>query len=642
MIQEVIPINIISYTLLALVKICCKLVGNYSIAIILFTLLTKIILIPVSLYTHRNSLKMVSLMPALNRLQVKYYGDKDTIAEETQRLYKQKHYHPILSTIPMFIQLALLIGVIGAVRELLAGTESMLSVYPSQLGGISLLMPLAAGGSALLLGLAQNRFNPLQREQPKASQWMTNGLSIGISLMLGAFVPMGVGVYWIASNLLTIPQQLLFNAIMPPKKYVDYDALAESKAELDKLNALSAKVSPEDKRREKADYKRFFSIANKHLVFYSEKSGFYKYFADVIEYLLAHSNITIHYITSDPKDAIFQKAEEEPRIKPYYIGENRLITLMMKMDADLVVMTMPDLDNFHIKRSYVRKDIEYIYMFHWVTSTHMIIREGAFDHFDTVFCPGPCQMAELRRAEELYGTPQKNLVDAGYGLIETLERQYQQMEHREHDRPQVLIGPSWQPDNIMDSAIDRLLEQLAADGTYRVIVRPHPEYIKRFPQRMEAFQQRYRDKIGAAFELELDFSSNASVYESDLLITDWSNVGYEFAFATGKPVLFIDTPPKVTNPNYEKLGIPPLDLTLRDRVGKSLGLDELEKTRETAAFLLSHGVEYREEILRCRKEILPQYGHSGEIGGKYILSRLVKPKLTWQTEESPEKEGVTP
>ena len=43
---------------------------------------------------------------------------------------------------------------------------------------------------------------------------MINGLSIGVSLMLGAFVPMGVGIYWIASNLFTISQQLLFNAIM--------------------------------------------------------------------------------------------------------------------------------------------------------------------------------------------------------------------------------------------------------------------------------------------------------------------------------------------------------------------------------------------------------------------------------------------
>ncbi len=615
------------------------LTGNNLIAILLFTLLTKLLIFPVTLYTHYNSLKMVSLMPTLNRLQMKYYGDKDTIAEETQKLYKQKGYHPILSTIPMFIQLALLVGVIGAVRELLAGTESLLSVYPSQLGGISLLMPLAAGGSALLLGLAQNRFNPLQREQTRAGQWMTNGLSIAISLVLGAFVPMGVGIYWIASNLFTIPQQLLLNAIMPPKKYVDYDALKESKAELDKLNALSAKVSPEDKRREKADYKRFFSIANKHLVFYSEKSGFYKYFAGVIEYLLAHSNLTIHYITSDPKDAIFQKAERELRIKPYYIGENRLITLMMKMDADIVVMTMPDLNNFHIKRSYVRKDIEYIFMFHWITSTHMIIREGAFDHFDTVLCPGPYQVAELRKAEELYQTSPKNLIDAGYGLIEVLEQQYQQMEHHKHHSPQILIGPSWQPDNIMEGAIDWLLPQLT-NGDYQVIVRPHPEYIKRFPQKISDFQQRYTDKIGTVFELELDFSANASVYESDVLITDWSNVGYEFAFATGKPVLFIDTPPKITNPNYEKLGIPPLDLTLRDRVGKSLGMDQLERTAEIISCLLSHKGDYQEDILRCRQEILPQYGHSGEIGGKYILSRLVKPKLAWKEDEKAKEEAT--
>ena len=101
---------------------------------------------------------------------------------------------------------------------------------------------------------------------------------------------------------------------------------------------------------------------NKHLVFYSESSGFYKYYQGIIEWLLAHTNLTIHYITSDPEDQIFALAEKEDKIRAYYIGEKRLITLMMKMDADVVVMTMPDIENFHIKRSYIRKDIEYIYI----------------------------------------------------------------------------------------------------------------------------------------------------------------------------------------------------------------------------------------------------------------------------------------
>jgi len=90
----------ISLPLTALLGLCCSLSGGYVSAIILFTLLTKVILFPVSLWTQRNSLKMVALTPELNRLKLKFYGDKDTIAEETQKLY-WSHYHPLASTIPM-------------------------------------------------------------------------------------------------------------------------------------------------------------------------------------------------------------------------------------------------------------------------------------------------------------------------------------------------------------------------------------------------------------------------------------------------------------------------------------------------------------------------------------------------------------
>ena len=609
--------------LVELLVFCQRCFNSDLFAIVFFTLLTKLILFPVTLYTHHNSLKMVSLMPSLNHLQVKYYGDKDTIAEETQKLYKQKGYHPILSTIPMFIQLALLIGVIDAVRELLAGTESMLSVYPSQLGGISLLMPLAAGGSALLLGLAQNRFNPLQREQTRASQWMTNGLSIAISLVLGAFVPMGVGVYWIASNLLTIPQQLLLNAIMPPKKYVDYDALKESKAELDKLSALSAKVSPEDKRREKEDYKRFFSIANKHLVFYSEKSGFYKYFENIIWYLLRHSNVIIHYVTSDPKDAIFEKAKTESRLRPYYIGENRLITMMMKMDADIVVMTMTDLDNFHIKRSYVRKDIEYIYVFHAPLSYIMTLRNGALDHYDTIFCTGKGQVEEIRKSEERYSLPPKEIVECGYSVIENMREHYQanRSSYSSQAVKKILVAPSWQEDNILDSCLEPLLMSILRDG-WQVIVRPHPEYLKRYTVRWNALQERYKDLPKERVVFQSDFSSNETVYSADVLISDWSGIAFEYAFATQKPVLFIDTPMKVSNPEYAEVITTPLNLTLRGEIGVRLPPEQADRAGQEVSKLLEQADVYAQRIGQLTDEYLYNMGCSGEVGGKYILRKL--------------------
>ncbi len=103
---------------------------------------------------------------------------------------------------------------------------------------------------------------------------------------------------------------------------------------------------------------------------------------------------------------------------PYFIREKKLITLMMKLDCDIAVMTLDDLDNFYIKRSYVRKDVEYVYMFHHMTSTHLVATKEAYDHYDAIMCVGPHQKTELRRAEQMRGLPEKTLVECGYDLMD--------------------------------------------------------------------------------------------------------------------------------------------------------------------------------------------------------------------------------
>ena len=674
---------------------CYHILGNYALAILLFTLLTKVILLPVAIWVQNNGIKIVHLTPELNRIKANHFGDKDRIAEETQKLYKREKYNAFANLIPTFVQLVLLIGLIqviyhplnhifhadgtlidamvqltgqltgcdvdsgsvqltvvqaiqtgqytdafqalpGMTADLMTRIQALdlnlfglnLGDVPITAGGATLLVPILAGLAAFTLCLSQNKMNPLQAEQGMAGQLSTTILSVGIALFLGFFVPAGVGLYWIFSNLFTILQQFLLNIIIDPKKHIDYEALEESKKALAELDNLGGKkklfARDPNAKREKADYKRFFSIVNKHIVFYSEKSGFYKYFQDTIEYLLKHSNVTIHYITSDPDDQVFALAEKEPRIKPYYIGEKRLITLMMKMEADIVCMTMPDIETFHIKRSYIKKDIEYVYLFHGFASTHMVLRETAFDHYDTIFCSGPVQMKEIRAREALKGLPPKRLIDTGYGVIEHLRAAYEQMEQVPHDRPQILIAPSWQKDNILESCIDPLLRQLLAEERYNVIVRPHPEWIKRFPQKQEAFEQRHQAELAAGkFEFQTDFSSGDTVYQSDLVITDWSSIAMEFSFTTCKPSLFINTPMKVMNPNYRELNLEPLDLSLRDQLGRSVELDAVGSTAgQAVADLLADAEGYRERIGKLVCELMPNFGHSGEIGGKYLLHSL--------------------
>ena len=343
--------------------------------------------------------------------------------------------------------------------------------------------------------------------------------------------------------------------------------------------------------------------------------------------LLKRSNLVIHYVTNDPKDQIFKISETEPRIKPYYIGPMKIIPLMMKMDADMVVMTTPDLDRFQIKRSYVRKDIEYVYVFHGVASTHLVVREHAYDNFDTVLCVGQHQIDELRAAERYYSTKEKRLVPCGYGVLDDLVASYSELKKETAGKTKtILIAPSYQVDNILDTCLDELLDKLLAEVDCKIIVRPHPQYKKRYPARMQALDERCKARGTDRLVLESDFSSNVSTFSADLLITDWSGIAFEYAFATLKPVLFINTPMKVINKNYKVIGMPVLDITLRSEVGESIALSDIDQAGKCVNRLLSSSADYSKIIAKIRDKCVFNLGEFGSVSGKYILDSLINHK----------------
>ena len=681
-----------------LMKWCWQLIGNYGLAIVLFTLATKIVLLPFSVWIHKNSIQMVKIQPAVNFLKVNHYGDMDTFADEQAKLFKKEKYHPMLSLVPLALQIFLLLGVVqiiyhpldylfsvngdvinalasfigadtadssyqlriieaikdgsiaqdmtiaGVSSEALASVISSvagfettllginLSTVPAEVWGLYTLMPIVAGLSSWVLCITQNLSNVIQHEQGKLSQHGLTVLSVGISLYLGIGVPSGIAVYWIASNLFSILQMYILNAAINPKKYVDYEALEASRkalADIEKLDE-GKKKDPNYKKnraREKKDYKRFFSIVNKHLVIYSEKSGFYKYFEALIHELTARSNIVIHYITNDPDDAIFALAETNPKIKPYYIGLKKMIPLMMKLEADIVVMTTPDLDKYYIKRSLMKKDVEYIYVPHDMMSVHMGFREGALDAFDTIFCTGDHVVREVRATERVYGLPEKKLVKFGYPFADKLIEagEAERKAHVPSEKKEILIAPSWQEDNLLDSCIDTLIDTLYCDD-YHITVRPHPEYVKRYGARMQAITERHADKVGDKLSFELDFSHNKSVYSSDLLITDWSGIALEYCFATKRPAMFVNTKIKCMNPNWEKIDCVPTEITLRDKVGVSVNKEDLVHCDKTVKELLARGEEYEKIITDTLHTHLYNIGTAAEAGADYILTSLVEKK----------------
>ena len=121
---------------------CHGVCHNYGLAIILFTLISKLVLLPVSIWVQKNSIKMVKMQPELNDVKVKFFGEGERISEEEFKIYKKYHYSPFISVIPMAIQLLLLMGVIEVIKAgINAGNIDMsflgfsLAVVPSEAGG---------------------------------------------------------------------------------------------------------------------------------------------------------------------------------------------------------------------------------------------------------------------------------------------------------------------------------------------------------------------------------------------------------------------------------------------------------------------------------------------------------------------------
>jgi len=254
----------------------------------------------------------------------------------------------------------------------------------------------------------------------------------------------------------------------------------------------------------------------------------------------------------------------------------------------------------------------------------MLYLAGAFDYYDSILCTGRYMIDEINKYEQLHQLPAKKLIETGYYRLERIYENYQKFAAENPDfsdanKKTVLIAPSWGVDNIIESCGVQLVEILL-NNDYAVIVRPHPETVRRNPKILDDLHKRYESN--SDFKLELSVATDDSLFKSDILISDLSGIVFEYAFGTERPVLFIDVQPKIRNENYAELDIEPLELKIRPKVGEILSPDELEKVPEVIENLISNGQNYQNKIIALREENIFNFGESSKLGAKYIMEIL--------------------
>ena len=379
--------------------------------------------------------------------------------------------------------------------------------------------------------------------------------------------------------------------------------------------------------KEGNDIEKFneLDLDERSIVFYSESSVIlYPYVEEIIREL-QNRDQKVCYLTSSKDDPILKNKNKNIRV--FYIGDSEIekMNFFLRLKAKMLIMTMPDLGSYHIKRSK-EFPVHYIYTFHSMNSTHMEFQKGAFDEFDSIFCVGPYQVQELRATEQLYNLKRKNLVECGYGLLDKLIKLRSSFPEKKkllkNNKKNILIAPSWGKQNLLESMGIELVKILL-DAGYHVTVRPHPMTAKKSPKTIKQIKERFEKNPD--FLLDTNTSSFEQLFSSYALITDWSGIGYEYAFVCERPVIYVDVPKKSHNKEYEKIGLVPLEISIRDKIGEIVPVQNIETIPERIEFLYSHGNNFENKIQKIRNDAIFNIGESGKVTASEII-RIISEK----------------
>jgi YidC/Oxa1 family membrane protein insertase len=364
----------------------------------------------------------------------------------------------------------------------------------------------------------------------------------------------------------------------------------------------------------------------RNIVFYSESGQDWHYFEPLITVLNDELQHKVTYITSDPKDKGLSR--QHGLYRSIWIPEGFMLTLHFNFQkADVVVMTMMDLNNLQLKKSI--NPVHYVYLFHSLGSTHMVDHANSYDAYDSLFCVGPHHVAELRKRESMQGLKPRNLFEYGHPRLENLlvvamSYQLSATQVNVSAATTVLIAPTWGDQSIFNT-VGEELTGLLLDAGYHVIVRPHYQTLKMTPEVIENLKEKYGNRDN--FEYQDRMGESDSLFRSDILVCDWSAMAIEYALGLEKPVLFVDLPKRVRNPDWQALGIEPQEVAFRELSGDIVSPQNLDEAPQKIERLLQEQDDFRARMQRLRSQMVFNIGNSVQAGAQEI-ARLADVKAT--------------
>ena len=258
---------------------CYNLFGSYGVAIILFTLISKIVLLPLQMKSKKSMMKIQMLQPKMDELAQRYGNDKEKYSLAVQKLYKQENVSLFGGCLPMLLMFPIMFGLYYAIRQpftymfgangadlqeiakvftengaaMKGASEDAIIANFSQYGhllenspgleqfavdfrfifpwldlsrvptlGVEypdplLMIPVLSGLTAWFSGWMARRSQPKPKDPSQQKGKFMNVLMPCMSAWIAFMVPAGLGFYWILSNIFSAIQEPILTSYYKKK-----------------------------------------------------------------------------------------------------------------------------------------------------------------------------------------------------------------------------------------------------------------------------------------------------------------------------------------------------------------------------------------------------------------------------------------
>ncbi len=361
---------------------------------------------------------------------------------------------------------------------------------------------------------------------------------------------------------------------------------------------------------------------------YTDHKRYWNVFEPLLdEFEKRHQNVI--YLTGSEDDPVFSKKYEY--IKGEFIGEgNKGFSKLNLLNASVVVSSTPSLDVFQWKRS---KDVDcYIHIPH-APNDITLYRMFGIDHYDAIILSGGYQEDEVRKLEQLRGYPPKDVDLCGIPFMDQMKKRLETSgDLPPHDRT-VLLAPSWGESSILSKYGEPFIDALIKTG-YKIIVRPHPQSFVSEKELMDRLMNKYNDASKVVWNRDTD---NFNVLrQSDILISDFSGVMFDFSLVFDKPVIYTRSFFDVSV--YDAYWLE--DELWMYKILPSIGLELNDKNMGDIKDLIDRCIDdpsFAEGRTKARSETWVHIGEGAERSVDFIMKKYKEVVTSYSKTESEEK-----